>query len=265
MHAIDVDNGGTRHALVLRRRARRDLPPDVGVVDNEAAALSLLAGSDLRAPRLVAADPAAAECDVPALLMTRVAGRDDISPTRLDRWLDGLAATLAALRRVEVPPGVLGYYRPWGWDEVTAPPSWSSRPEAWKRAIEIVHTGVPPTELVLCHRDFHPGNVLWSRGKVSGVVDWTHACRGAPAADVAHCRLNLITLFDLATADAFTARCDPVDHLPWFDLADVVSLGDSSPEVWRFHDAGRTDLTAQSLVDAADAFVVQGVERYDGV
>ena len=265
IHAIDVEHDGDQHALVLRRWARHDIPPDVGVVENEAAALSLLSGHDLPTPRLVAADAAGTECDVPAVLMTRVSGRDDINPARLDAWLDGLAATHAAIRAVAVPPGVLGYYRPWGWDTVTAPPPWSSQPDAWARAIEIVHTGVPETELVLCHRDFHPGNVLWSRGRVSGVVDWTHACRGAPAADVAHCRLNLITLFDLETADAFTARCEPVEHLPWFDLADVVSLGESPPEVWRFHDAGRTDLTVQSMIDASDAFVVQGVERYDGV
>ena len=265
IHAIDVEHDGTRHAVVLRRWVRRDFPPDIGVVENEAAVLSLLAASDLPTPRLVAADPTGTACDVPALLMTRLTGRDDINPARLDPYLDGLAATVAAIRRVPVPAGVLGYYRPWGWDEVTDPPQWTSRPDVWARAIQIVHTGVPPTELVLCHRDFHPGNVLWSRGKVSGIVDWTHACRGAPAADVAHCRMNLTTLFDLATADAFAARVGPVEHQPWFDLADAVSLGDSSPEVWRFHDAGRTDMTAARMVDALDAFVVQGVERYDGV
>jgi len=45
---------------------------------------------------------------------------------------------------------------------------------------------------VLLHRDFHPGNVLWQRGRVSCVVDGQAA---SPAmADVAHCRVNLLTL-----------------------------------------------------------------------
>jgi aminoglycoside phosphotransferase (APT) family kinase protein len=42
----------------------------------------------------------------------------------------------------------------------------------------------------LCHCDFHPGNVLRD-GRGYAVIDWSHAARGDPAADVARTRLLL--------------------------------------------------------------------------
>ncbi len=55
---------------------------------------------------------------------------------------------------------------------------------------------------MVIHRDFHPDNVLWSDGRISGVVDWANACLGPAAVDVAHFRVNLAVLHGPATADA---------------------------------------------------------------
>jgi hypothetical protein len=70
-HAIDViDSAGGRHRLVLRRWARPEWiveDPDF-TVEREQTALRLLA-SPVPAPEVVAADPAGAACDVPALLL----------------------------------------------------------------------------------------------------------------------------------------------------------------------------------------------------
>ena len=41
----------------------------------------------------------------------------------------------------------------------------------------------------LCHGDFHPGNVLRGADGGAAAIDWTGACRGDPAADVARSRL----------------------------------------------------------------------------
>ena len=41
-----------------------------------------------------------------------------------------------------------------------------------------------PSNSVLCHRDFHPDNVLYTK-KSLVVIDWITAVQGAPAADVA--------------------------------------------------------------------------------
>jgi aminoglycoside phosphotransferase (APT) family kinase protein len=40
-------------------------------------------------------------------------------------------------------------------------------------------------ELAVCHLDFHPLNVLFDGNRVTGVIDWSNASLGDPAADVA--------------------------------------------------------------------------------
>jgi aminoglycoside phosphotransferase (APT) family kinase protein len=261
MHAVDVeDDHGWRHELVLRRWARTDLPPDPGVVENEATTLTLVAEvANLPTPRLVAADPEGECADVPALVMTRLRGSSDLAPGDLDHFLDALVAALHVIHAVPVAPDALCPYRPWGLDDDLAPPRWSSRPDVWKRAIAIARGPIPAYAPILCHRDFHPANVLWHHGELSGVVDWTHTCTGPAAADVAHCRVNLTLLFGLEVADAFARRYGPVNDLAWFDVVDIVGM--SRIDAWRWHDAGRPDITFESIGTAFDEFLAAAVAK----
>jgi aminoglycoside phosphotransferase (APT) family kinase protein len=261
VHAVDVDDKrGERHEVVLRRWARTDLPPDRGVVENEAATLTLLAGvANLPAPRLVAADPGADFADVPALVMTRLRGVGDLAPIDLDRFLDALVGALHAIHAVPHARDALFVYEPWGIDGDLAPPPWTTRPDVWTRAIAIARSPVAAYEPVLCHRDFHPGNVLWHHGALSGVVDWSHACTGPAAADVAHCCANLSLLFGVDVADEFAHRYGCVDDLPWFEIVDVV--GFERIDAWRWQDAGRVDVTFESITAALDSFLAIAVER----
>jgi aminoglycoside phosphotransferase (APT) family kinase protein len=261
MHAVDVaDKRGERHEVVLRRWARTDLPPDPGVVENEAATLTLLSQvPKLPAPRLVAADPGPDLADVPAVVMTRLRGAGDLAPVDLDRFLEALVAALHAIHAVPDARDALCIYRPWGIDGELAPPRWTTRPDVWTRAIAIARAPVPAYEPVLCHRDFHPGNVLWHHGALSGVVDWTHACTGPAAADVAHCCVNLSLLFGADVADEFARRYGPVDDLAWFEIVDVV--GFDRIDAWRWQDAGRVDITFESIKAALDDFLATAVER----
>ena len=82
---------------------------------------------------------------------------------------------------------------------------------------------------------------------------------GPAAADVAHCRLNLTLLFGLEVADDFARRYGPLDDLAWFDLVDAVGWGPL--EAWRWRDAGRTDITQDTLVQSFDDFLAAAVER----
>jgi aminoglycoside phosphotransferase (APT) family kinase protein len=45
------------------------------------------------------------------------------------------------------------------------------------------------------HRDFQLFNLLWLRGRLAGVVDWTRSCTGPADFDTEHGRLNLAVLF----------------------------------------------------------------------
>ena len=81
-------------------------------------------------------------------------------------------------------------------------------------------------------RDFHPGNVLWRRGAVSGVVDWQGACVGPAVADVAHCRVNLLG-FGVGAVQQFTAAWQQetgAAYHPWGDIVTIVGFLDDLRE-----------------------------------
>ena len=158
------------------------------------------------APRLVAFDDGPRETDVRALLMTRLPGRVELAPQN--------ARTVAAHRWPQALPlipraAVCQHYA--ATVRTTSPrardiPRWSKQPKAWRRrARSRVGRRQPRTTPRFIHRDYHPGNILWTRGRLSGVVDWINACAGPPQVDVAHCRVNLVRLHGVEVADAFLA------------------------------------------------------------
>src|SRR5207247_2158992 len=56
-------------------------------------------------------------------------------------------------------------------------------------------------EPVLIHGDFFSGNLVWSRGRLTGVVDWRSIGRGPREWDLANCRTDLAILSGWRTAD----------------------------------------------------------------
>ncbi|HUF83719.1 MAG TPA: phosphotransferase [Acidimicrobiia bacterium] len=250
-HAVDVvDRHGTTHALVLRRWARPgwEIGDPEMTAAHEAGVLELLADSPVPAPDLVAADPDADVCDVPTLLITRVSGQPP--PTRpRDRssFLKQLAAALPAIHALD-HRGLVHPYSHYYEPERLRVPTQSERPELWERAIEVFDNPVPDTETCFIHRDYHPGNTLWSDGRLAGIVDWTAASVGSPAIDLAHMRLNLARDVGLEAADEFAAHHRRIagqsfEYQPYWD---VVDAADALPEL------DRTELPAieRYLADA---------------
>ena len=88
---------------------------------------------------------------------------------------------------------------------------------------------MPDVPSVFIHRDYHPTNVLWEDGVVSGVVDWVNACRGPAGVDVAHCRTNLAKMYGPAAAERFlVAYCRAAPDYVHYPYWDVDSLLDTS-------------------------------------
>ena len=219
VHAVDLADG---RALVLRRFVRPEwLAEEPDIAEREAAALALVDRSTVPTPRLVAVDPTGAEAGDPAVLMTRLPGRVVWRPDDLDGFLRGLAALLPAIHATPVDGAALPDYEPYAL-ETHAPPGWSRRPEVWERAFAIFDGPAPAGARLLIHRDFHPGNVLWADGGVSGVVDWASAEIGAPAADIGHCRWNLARALSLDAADRFLALTGVADYDPYWDVVATV-------------------------------------------
>ena len=227
--AVALPGGGVERA-VLRRYVRPEVvaeEPDIA--EREARILRFFEPVDLPTPRLVAVDPAGAETGTPTLLMSLLPGRVDWSPSDMGIWLRRLAEPLPVLHATAVPhagtlPSFYGYAQ-----NSYDPPSWSLRPEVWSRAVEIFHARHPEESVVCIHRDYHPGNVLWRAGRVSGLVDWPSASIGSPSVDVAHCRANLLGRFDLEVAERFTAIWEELTgnrFNPWADIMIIIGMLD---------------------------------------
>jgi aminoglycoside phosphotransferase (APT) family kinase protein len=226
------DRRGTRHRLVLRRFVRADwLAQEPDLAAHEARVLELLAPTPVDAPRLVAVDPDGAECDVPAVLMTRAPGRVRWSPRDVDGFVRRLVDAMLPIHAVAIPDGVeVRAFRPYDLGKQLVPPLRTEFPDAWARAIEVHAGPAPRHHAVFVHRDYHPGNVLWTGSEVSAIIDWSSASVGAPEVDVAHCRTNLGYAFGIETADRFLAvyreRSGHDDYDPYWDLQDLVGMID---------------------------------------
>jgi aminoglycoside phosphotransferase (APT) family kinase protein len=222
--------GGGRIQAVLRRYVRPEVneeEPDIA--EREAAVLRFVEPLDVPTPRLLGVDPTGDEAGAPALLMSRLPGRVDWWPKDVDPWLRGLAEVLPRIHAcpLPAPPGVIRLFAPYPPDS-NEPPPWARLPAVWEQAVEIVHGPAPDESAVLVQRDFHPGNVLWRYGKVSGVVDWQAASIGPAALDVAHCRFNLLG-YGREVAERFTAlweRLSGMTYHPWAEVVTVIGFLD---------------------------------------
>ena len=169
---------------------------------HEAAALNKAGETGLPCPEVVDFAEAGAVCDFPLLLMTHLAGVVDLKPVDFDDWLHQQAEALAVIHAI--PAANFGWqYFPWGEVKGQAVPEWTPNPELWQRAIDIAEGPQPAYRECFLHRDYHPTNLLWEDGKISGVVDWVNACRGPAGVDLAHCRGNLVALYGVEAADRF--------------------------------------------------------------
>ena len=220
IHRLAVETrGGTRTQVVLRRwtpDAQEGAADAPRIVEREQHVLRGLEATDIPAPRVLAADPTGAATGVPALLMTRVPGRMDLTPADPNAWLRQIAAMAVRIHAVDVDAERCR----WTGRDVPVP-VWASRPADWRAAADVIGEPAPAYDVRFAHGDYQHFNFLWQRGRLTGIVDWAGACRGPADVDVGHCRLNLAVLYSPKLAADFLAayeadagrRVDPYwDH-----------------------------------------------------
>jgi aminoglycoside phosphotransferase (APT) family kinase protein len=232
MDAVDVaDPSGRIHRLALRRFTDSDRLTTDPWYDpsNEAAALELLHSSGVPAPRLIAADLAGEVWDAPTLLTSYIPGRTVASPSDMRRFLSQLASTLVRIHAVPVASrSRLMAYAPYTPAEAIHPPEWTTRPGLWERVLGIIAAAPRSTRSGFIHRDYHQDQVLFVRGRLNGVVDWTTACRGPRDIDLARMRLNLAWSYGERVADrfrsAYQAEAGADGPNPYWELVDCADL-----------------------------------------
>ena len=269
MRGLTLDDGSE---LVLRSLVKpffRHHAP--GLLSREASVLALLAGAEsVPAPVPVAVDATAEQCDHPSLLMSRLPGRVRVDEDGLDRRLDLLAGQLARIHRV-VPRERPRAYQAW-----TSPERLQGvRGPLWERAVDLIRRDPPSYEGCFLHRDFHPGNVLFTGAgadlRISGVVDWVETSWGPADLDVAHCSTALALLHGPEHGLGFRKRYEAqggrqlsygAEHLYWRLLDALAYWPDAGKLAGPWRELGRTDLTPGVLGGRLEAYVGELVRSY---
>ncbi|MEV0149707.1 MULTISPECIES: aminoglycoside phosphotransferase family protein [unclassified Nonomuraea] len=241
-----------------------------GGLNREAGALTLLAGTGVAAPELVAVDPTAAHCEYPSLLMTHLTGRTVLDDEGVETRVPLLARQLVAIHALRPAERPRKYVTLTTADTVVVPKGADAA--VWAVAIDVIRKPTPPNEGRFLHRDFQPGNVLFAMSppspagaRITGVVDWAATSWGPADLDVAHCSTNLALLhgpaWGLRFAEAYeeaggVLAAATSERLYW-QVRDALAASEEVQVVsqpWR--EAGRAELTTRSVEERLDAYVI---------
>ena len=262
VHRLTVERNG-RHEENVLRWWRPDTEWETWItraVPQETAVLTKLEGSDIPAPRVIGAtiDPALGG---PAILMTSLPGRMHLMPRDRERWLRQMAQMLARIHALALDGKP---FESWLDRSQLSPPLDASRADVWREAIALVAEERAPTRTCFLHRDYQHFNMLWSRERLTGVVDWGEACTGPPEVDVGHCRLNLTVLFSAAVADRFRAMYEAesghtVDA--WWDVHALLSYGPSWKQFLPIQIDGRAPLDVEGMTGRMEEMLERALGR----
>ncbi|CAM5303493.1 phosphotransferase family protein [Streptomyces griseomycini] len=277
MRRLDICGRDGRRSLVLRSFVKPFYVRHAeGLLTREAAVLRLLGSTDVPAARLVAVDATAQYCDHPSLLMSLLPGTVRLGDEGADRRAELLAHQLLRIHRLpviaEARPRA---YQAWTSPERVSPPEDTNQPELWQRAVNVIRREPPEYRACLLHRDFHPGNVLFTGDgdglRISGVVDWVETSWGPADLDVAHCSTALALLHGVSAGMDFADRYvaaggtlaeDRAAHLYW-RLLDALAFAPDAEKVavpWR--EVGRADLTPTLLTMRLEGYLQALFARY---
>ncbi|MFF5367702.1 alpha/beta fold hydrolase [Streptomyces sp. NPDC013187] len=265
MRRLTLDDG-TELALrtFVKPFFRRHAP---GLLAREAEILTLLAEQEgVPAAELIGVDATGEHCDHPSLLMSVLPGRVRVDERDLDARVELLAAQLARIHRI-VPRERPRAYQAW-----TSP---AAVPPGWERAVEVIRRTPPPYDGCFLHRDFHPGNVLFTGSgdglRISGVVDWVETSWGPADLDVAHCSTALALLHGPERGLGFRERyeaqggrrlAEGPDHLYWRLLDALAYVPDAAKLAGPWRELGRSDLTPEVLGGRLEAYMEGLLRRY---
>jgi aminoglycoside phosphotransferase (APT) family kinase protein len=257
VHRLTVEHlpSGRRDVVVLRQYEH-------GEVGREAGILRQVDGAGLPAPRLLATSIAGAEAGGHAsVLMTLLPGRADLAPADQGRWLGQIADAAARIHDAAVTaPAFDRQVDPWR----LAVPAAASRPALWRALARVLGERASPCQPRFIHGDFQHFNLLWSRGRLTGVVDWDAAASGPPDIDTGHCRLNLAVLFGADWAERFRLAYEAsagrrVD--PWWDLHALASYGDLWPQFIPVQVDGRARVDVAGMTGRVEELLQAALRR----
>jgi len=265
VHRVSVERRGVRRFVVLRQ-----YPGGLGLQrasEREIANLGVVADSGLPVPKILATDVAGASTGgSPSLLMTRLPGHVDLNPAEPRSWMMRIAGITAQLHSLDLPARL---FRPWT-DSWIGPldgrkvPVGAPRPAVWKAAFEAMAATPPEDTAVFLHGDFLPVNMLWSRGRITGLTDWNGVHRGSRAFDVGHCRRYLAALYSPEWSEQLRSLYESIAGVtldPWWDLYALLHYDDSQPKWIRQQVAGRRAVDVRGMTSRVEVAIEKALRR----
>lgn len=262
---VTVERGGERTFVVLRQ-----YPAGLGLrgaLEREIANLNVVAGSGLPVPDVVAADVAGAStAGAPSLLMTRLPGHVQLAPPEPRSWLATIAELAVQLHSVDLPATT---FQPWT-DSWIAPlgrfhvPAGAQQPAVWKAAFAVMEESPPKDRAVFLHGDFLPVNMLWSRGRITGLTDWNGVYRGSRAVDVGHCRRYLAALHSPEWSEHLRTLYESIAGVtlhPWWDLYALLHHDENQPTWIRGQVAGRRPVDVPGMTSRVEVAIAAALRR----
>lgn len=265
VNRLTVERRGKRTFVILRQ-----YPGGLGLqgsLEKEIANLRVVAGSGLPVPSILATDVAGASTGgAPSLLMTRLQGHLDLNPAEPRSWMMRIAEIAVLLHSLDLPAQI---FRPWtdSWiaplDEFRVPVD-APRPAVWKAAFGVMAAPSPKDTAVFLHGDFLPVNMLWSRGRITGLTDWNGIHRGARAIDVGHCRRYLAALYSPEWSEQLRSLYESIAGVtldPWWDLYALLHYDDSGPKWIRSQVAGRRPVDVTGMTSRVEVAIETALRR----
>ena len=253
MHRVRVSlRAGGQVEVALRRYVLTDQVEAPSVARWEANALGLAGRAAVPTPELLGADVDGDRSDVPAIVMSLLPGRPVWETRRGREWVSQVVDAMLALHEID-PAGVeLAPFERYVQTRWWKPPRWTDRPELWERAMELFEGPAPTSMNGFIHRDVNPGNVLWVRDRLSGLVDWQTACVGPRSIDPAHCRLNLFQ-YQPQLADELLKVWEERCGLRFDRWADLVSILGDLDQIGRRRTPNETTFWIERAIEQAVA------------
>ncbi|HVE62499.1 MAG TPA: aminoglycoside phosphotransferase family protein [Mycobacteriales bacterium] len=253
--------GGTSMQVVLKRYTDPEWGDGPAIVRNEAAALAAVESAGISAPRLMGASPDGADTEgAPSLLMTRAPGRVWLTPPDLDSWTRQLATKLPLLHGGTAGSGT----RQARDDDALTVPRSARRSQVWTEARKVIATEPPAGDAVFVHGDYQHFNVLWLRGRLSALVDWSGSQTAPPDLDVGHCRLNLAVLYSAEVAERFRQAYESEAGRrvePWWDIHQLLDYDDSWQDFIPVQVAGRAPVDVRGMTGRVEELLAMALRR----
>lgn len=265
VHRVSLDREGRRSEAVLRQ-----YPGGLGLAEvlrQEIDTLARVADHGLPVPEVLAADPEGeATSGCPSLLTTLLSGEIVVDPAEPRAGLTAIAELAARVHALDVPALA---FRPWTDSWIAPPaelrvPSCARDPAVWEAAFAVMADPPPADRAVVLHGDLLPVNLLWSGGRITGLLDWTSLRRGPTAVDLGQCRRYLAALGFPDRAEDLRTEYEAVTGMrldPWWDLYALLHHDEDQPRWIRRQVAGRLAVDEEGMTARVEVAVRRALLR----